>query len=107
MPSAATKFFKRVAAEGANGEVRPSEFDVLAQQTEIVSLLERLSTGKRHAFDSIAGEDPLADFFHQLVAITIERMARRVKTAAAPQITSLEPDNRPLSGAINGATGQD
>ncbi len=106
MPSAANEFFKRVAAEGADGEVRPSEFDVLAQQTEIVSLLERLSTGKRHAFDSIAGENPLADFFHQLVAIVIERMARRVKAAPAPQITSLEPDNGSLSWAINGTTGQ-
>src|SRR4029453_6748339 len=91
MPSATNKFLQRVAAEYANGEVWSSQFDVLAKLTEIARLLERLAAGKRQAFDSLAGKSPLGDFFHALIAITIERMARWVKAASTVQVTSLEP----------------
>ncbi len=82
MPSATNKFMKRVAAEDANGEVWSSQFDVLAKISEVARLLERFFAGKRQAFDSLAGKNPLGDFFHALIAITIEGMARWVKAAA-------------------------
>jgi hypothetical protein len=106
MPSATHKFLERVAAEDANGEVWSSQFDVLAKMTEVARLLERLSAGKRQAFDSLAGKNPLGDFFHALIMITIERMARWVEAAETVQITSLEPYDGSLARAIDCATGQ-
>ena len=106
MPSATNKFLQRVAAEDANGEVWSSQFDVLAKMTEVARLLERLSAGNRQAFDSLAGKNPLGDFFHALIAITIEEMARWVKAAATVQITSLEPYHGSLARAIDRTTGQ-
>ena len=106
MPSATNKFLQGVAAEDTNGEVWSSQFDVLAKMEEVARLLERLSAGKRQAFDSLAGKNPLGDFFHALIAITIEGMARWVKAAAKVQITSLEPYNGSLARAIDRATGQ-
>jgi hypothetical protein len=97
---------QRVAAEDANGEAWSSQFDVLAEMTEIARLLERLSAGKRHAFDSLARENRLGDFFHALIASTIEEMTRWVKAAATVQIASLEPYDRSLARAIDRATGQ-
>jgi hypothetical protein len=106
MPSSTKELLERVAAEDPNGEVWSSQFDVLAKMTEIARLLERLSAGKRQAFDSLAGKNPLGDFFHALIAITIEGMARWVKAAATVQITSLKPYEGPLARAIDRATGQ-
>ena len=106
MPSATNKLLQRVAAEDANREIWSSQFDVLAKMTEIAGLLERLSAGKRQAFDSLARKNPLRDFLHALVASTIEGMARRVKAAATAQITSLEPYDGSLARAIDRATGQ-
>jgi hypothetical protein len=83
-----------------------SQSDVLAKTTEIQRLLERLSAGKRQAFDSLAGKNLLGDVFHEPIAITIEGMARRVKAALTLQITSLEPYDGSLSRAIDRATGQ-
>jgi hypothetical protein len=105
-PSATNKFLQRVAAEDANGEVWSSQFDVLAKMTKIARLLERLSAGKRQVFDSLAGKNPLGDFFHTLIAVTIEGMARWVKAAATVQITSLAPYDGSLTRAIDRATGQ-
>jgi hypothetical protein len=73
---------------------------------EIASLLKRRSAGKRHAFDSPAGKNQLGYVLSGLVAMTIEGMARRVKAAAALQVTSLEPDHGTLARAIDRATGQ-
>ena len=74
--------------------------------TEVARLLERLSAGKRHTFDSLARKYPLGDFFHALIAITIEGMARWVKAAATVQITSLEPYDGSLARAIDRTTGK-
>ena len=106
MPSATNKFLQRVAAEDANGELWSSQFDVLAKATEIVRLLKWLSAGTRHALDSLAVKNPLRDFFEGFVVITIEGVARRVKTAAATQVASLEPYDGSLARAIDRATGQ-
>ncbi len=106
MPSATNKLLKRMAAEDANREVWSSQFDVLAKMTKVARLLERLSPGERQAFDSLAGKNPLGDFFHRLIAITIERMAPWVEATATVQITPLEPYNGPFSGPVNGASRQ-
>jgi hypothetical protein len=100
------KFLQHVATENANGEIWPSQFDVLAKTTEIARLLKRLSAGKRHAFDSLAGKDPLGDFLHGLFAIRIKSMARWVKATAATQITSLEPYHCSVSRAVDRAQRQ-
>jgi hypothetical protein len=75
-----------------------------SQPTEIASLLERLSAGKPHAFNSLARKNPLDDFFDGLVVIAIERV--RIKTAPAPQITSLKPYLGSLTGPIHRAMGE-
>ena len=72
MPSGKNKFLQGVTTEDAKGEIWLSQFDVLAKIMEIAGLLERLSAAKRQAFNSLAGRNPLGDFFHALVTITIE-----------------------------------
>jgi hypothetical protein len=68
---------------------------------EIGCLLKWLAGGKRHAFDRLAGKNPVGNFIHGLVTITIEWVAGQVKATATTQVTPLEPYHGPLSGTVD------
>src|SRR5712691_177958 len=100
MPLPLSQFMRRVAAEHANREPRPSQFDVLAKKTELRGLLKWLAARKGHAFYSVTGKNPFPNLIHRLVTAPIEPVGGRVPAAATTQITALKPYHHPFSGTI-------
>src|SRR5713226_1715838 len=104
MPLPLSQFMRRVAAEHANRETRPSQFDVLAKKTELRGLLKWLAARKGHTFHPPARQNPLPNLIHRLVTAPIEPVGGRVPAPGTTQITALKPHNRPLSGTVDRAS---